>query len=89
MRMWAVLALAIATIAASWLFPAASAFADDADGTIESVDTDEGTIKLSDGNTYKLPGEFDPEQLKKGAEIFLVYQVVNGENVITDMDVSE
>ncbi len=89
MRMLALFVYAVIAYAGASLVSAAPAFADDADGKIEKVDIEEGKIVLDDGNTYKLPGEFDPEQLKQGAEIFLVYQVVDGENIITDMEVSE
>lgn len=89
MRLIATLALAVAAIAGSMMVSTPRAVADDADGKIEQVNIDDGTIILDNGNTYKLPGEFDPEQLKKGNEIFLVYQVVDGENIITDMEVTE
>jgi Protein of unknown function (DUF1344) len=89
MRLIATLAFGAAALAASLFVSAPRAIADDADGKIEKVNIDEGTIELDNGTTYKLPGEFDPEQLKQGNEIFLVYQVVDGENIITDMEVTE
>lgn len=89
MRLIATLALAAAALTVSLMASTPRAVADDADGKIEKVNIDEGTIELDNGTTYKLPGEFDPEQLKKGNEIFLVYQVVDGENIITDMEVTE
>jgi Cu/Ag efflux protein CusF len=88
MRLFATLAVA-AAVAFSMLATAPAALADDANGKIEKVNIDAGTIELDDGKTYKLPGEFDPEQLKTGNEIFLVFQVVDGENIITDMEVTE
>ena len=66
-----------------------SAFAVDADGTITQIDVDARTITLEDGNTYLLPGEFDPANIKEGSSIFFIYQVVDGVNVITDMEIDE
>lgn len=82
MRISIVMALAATLLA----FPAV---AEDADGTITQVDVDARTITLEDGMTYLLPGEFDPATVKEGSEIFFIYQVVDGVNVITDMEIDE
>lgn len=65
------------------------AFAAEAEGQIRSVDRDNATITLDNGKSYKLPGEFDVELVKEGMEILLAYDEVNGENIITDMELSE
>jgi hypothetical protein len=42
-----------------------------------------------DGKSYKLPGEFDVDELKEGMDILLAYDKVGGENLITDMELPE
>lgn len=75
-------------VAAAFLFSSA-AHAAEAEGLIKSIDKDNSTITLDDGNQYKLPGEFDVEGLKEGMDILLAYDEVGGEKLITDMNVSE
>ncbi|MBD0416046.1 DUF1344 domain-containing protein [Oryzicola mucosus] len=65
------------------------AFAAEAEGKIKSIDKDKMVITLNDGKAYKLPGEFDVDGLSTGMEILLAYDTVNGENMITDMQVFE
>ena len=78
------LAAAIAVFALS-----TAAFAAEAEGQIKKIDPDKLTITLDNGKSYKLPGELDVSTLKEGMEIVLAYDEVGGENVITDMDLSE
>lgn len=65
------------------------AFAGDTDGKITSIDRDAMTIVLDDGNTYKLPGEFDPESITEGMEILIAFDTIDGVNLITDMELFE
>ncbi|MEZ5810725.1 MAG: DUF1344 domain-containing protein [Rhizobiaceae bacterium] len=65
------------------------AFAGDTDGTITSIDREAMTIVLDDGNTYKLPGEFDPESISEGMEVLIAFDTINGVNLITDMELFE
>lgn len=74
---------------AAVLLIATSAFAAEAEGRIKTIDRDNSTITLDDGKSYKLPGEFDVDQLKEGMDILLAYDKVGGENLITDMELSE
>lgn len=71
------------------IFTAGLAWAGDADGKITAIDRDAMTIVLEDGNTYKLPGEFDPEVIEEGMEVLIAFDTVNGENLITDMELFE
>ena len=64
-------------------------FAAEVEGQIKKIDVDHLTITLDNGKSYKLPGELDVSTLKEGMEIVLAYDEVGGENVITDMDLSE
>ena len=58
-------------------------------GIIKKVDIAALSITLDDGSVYKLSNEFDISALKVGAEVQLAYDEVNGENVVTDMDLGE
>lgn len=71
------------------IFMGGQAFAGDADGKITAIDHDARTIVLEDGNTYKLPGEFDPEVIEEGMEVLIAFDTINGENLITDMELFE
>lgn len=78
----------LGALAAIFLMSSA-AFAAEAEGLIKSIDRDNSTITLDDGNKYKLPGEFDVESLKEGMDILLAYDEVSGEKLITDMELTE
>lgn len=78
----------IGAIAAIFLFSGA-ALAAEAEGQIKAIDRDNLTITLSNGKSYKLPGEFDVEALKEGMDVVLAYDTVGGENLITDMDLPQ
>lgn len=67
----------------------AAAFAAEAEGEIRTIDPENLTITLDDGNTYKLPGEFDMSAIEEGMEILFAYDEVGGVNLITDMALSE
>lgn len=79
----------IAAALAAVFMSAVPVLADDADGTIAAVDLDSMKITLDDGETYKLPGEIDTSAIKEGIEVFIVYQTVDGEKLITDMELVE
>lgn len=66
-----------------------SAFAAETEGLIKSIDQDNLKITLDDGNSYKLPGEFDVDSIKEGMDIVIAYDKVAGENLITDMQLPE
>ena len=76
-----------ATVAA--LMISTAAFAAEAEGKITAVDTDNLTITLENGNSFKLPGEFDVEAVKEGMHALIAYDKVGDENMITDMELSE
>lgn len=78
----------IGTLVATLLF-SGSVWAAEAEGLIQSIDKENSVITLDDGKTYRLPGEFDAESLKEGMDIFLAYEKVDGENLITDMQLPE
>ncbi len=78
----------IGAVAAVMMFVGAASAAE-AEGQIKSIDHDNLTITLDNGTTYKLPGEFDVDAIKEGMEILLAYDVVAGQNLITDMQLFE
>ncbi|MBN9274763.1 MAG: DUF1344 domain-containing protein, partial [Mesorhizobium sp.] len=59
------------------------------EGLIKKIDKDEQTMTLDDGKTYKLNAETDPDALKPGMDIVIAYDVTNGENVVTDMQLPD
>ena len=65
------------------------ALAAEAEGKIATVDRDNLTITLENGNSYKLPGEFDVDAIQEGMQVLLAYDKVGDENMITDMELSE
>lgn len=76
-------------IAAALVLISGVALAAEAEGKIRSIDPDQLTITLVDGNSYKLPGELDIEALREGMEVLFAYDEVGGEKLITDMQVFE
>ncbi|MEP9385762.1 DUF1344 domain-containing protein [Mesorhizobium sp. KR9-304] len=66
-----------------------AAFAAEAEGKIKAVDRDNLTITLENGNSYKLPGEFDVDAIQEGMDVLLAYDKVGDQNMITDMELSE
>lgn len=80
-RVFAAFAFALTLSTAAW--------AAEAEGHIKSIDADKLTITLEDGNSYKLPGEFDMDAIKEGMEVLLAYEEVDGQKLITDMQLSE
>lgn len=71
------------------LLASAAAFADQAEGTIQSVDGEKLTITLENGETYKLPGEVDMTGIEPGIQIVIAFDDVEGVKQITDMAVIE
>lgn len=77
-------------VAASLAFFAGAAkAAEDDEGTIARVNIEEQTITLDNGNTYRLPGEFNTEALTEGAEVVIAYDTVEGVKQITDIVIYE
>jgi hypothetical protein len=79
-----------ATIAlAAFLLSAGLAFASSDEGLITAIDPDSMTITLDNGNSYRLPGEFNMEAIEVGSEVLIAYEQIDGQRQITDMDISE
>ncbi|MDX8469463.1 DUF1344 domain-containing protein [Mesorhizobium sp. VK23B] len=66
-----------------------AAFAGQTEGLIKKVDKDTLTLTLDDGKAYKLNAETDLDALKPGMDIVIAYDVTNGENVVTDMQLPD
>ena len=64
---------------------ATPALAEVTGGTIVSVDPDAMTLTLDDGASYKLNSEINVSALKEGMEVYLSYNEINGENIVTDI----
>ena len=78
----------IGAVAATLLYSTA-AFAGQTEGMIKKVDKDALTLTLDDGKSYKLNAETDLDSLKPGMDIVIAYDVTNGENVVTDMQLPD
>ncbi|CCV03631.1 conserved exported hypothetical protein [Mesorhizobium metallidurans STM 2683] len=78
----------IGAVAATLLISTA-AFAGQTEGLIKKVDKDALTLTLDDGKSYKLNAETDLDALKPGMDIVIAYDVTNGENVVTDMQLPD
>lgn len=78
----------IGAVAATLLF-STTAFAGQTEGLIKKIDKDALTLTLDDGKAYKLNAETDLDALKPGMDIVIAYDVTNGENVITDMELPD
>ncbi|MER8390509.1 DUF1344 domain-containing protein [Mesorhizobium sp. M1340] len=78
----------IGAVAATLLISTA-AFAGQTEGLIKKVDKDALMLTLDDGKSYKLNAETDLDALKPGMDIVLAYDVTNGENVVTDMELPD
>jgi Cu/Ag efflux protein CusF len=75
-------------VAATFLISTA-AFAAQTEGLIKKIDKETLTITLDDGKSYKMNAETDIDSLKEGMDIVIAYDVANGENVVTDMELPE
>jgi outer membrane lipoprotein SlyB len=72
------------------LLSAGAVFAAETEGVIKSIDTEQMTITLEDGQTYKLPGEMDVSTLSEGMDVVIAFREVdNGVKQITDMVLPE
>lgn len=78
----------IGAVAAALLISTA-AFAGQTEGLIKKVDKDTLTLTLDDGKAYKLNAETDLDALKPGMDIVIAFDVTNGENVVTDMQLPD
>ncbi len=79
---------ALAALAAL-LFLSNYALAAEAEGHIKKIDENTMTITLDDGKSYKLPGETDMDGIKEGMDVVLAYDRVDGENLVTDIQLPE
>ncbi|MER9572303.1 DUF1344 domain-containing protein [Mesorhizobium opportunistum] len=78
----------IGAVAATLLLSTA-AFAGQTEGLIKKIDKDALTLTLDDGKSYKLNAETEHDALKPGMDIVIAYDVTNGENVVTDMQLPD
>ena len=78
----------LGAIAATLLISTA-ALAAQTEGLIKKIDRNSLTITLDDGKTYKMNAETDIDSLKEGMDIVIAYDVTDGENVVTDMQLPD
>ena len=72
------------TIAAAGLLAASSlaALADEATGSIQSIDPNALTVTLDDGITYQLPQSVDAASLKVGEKVMIQYTKDTSGNMV-------
>ncbi len=71
------------------LLTAGAAAADDVDGTIKAIDTENGMIVLNDGSQFQIPDEFNIEGLNSGQKVVVFFDVVDGKKTLADIDILE
>nr|WP_246753802.1 DUF1344 domain-containing protein [Jiella flava] len=49
------------------------AMAKETDGVIEAIDQEHAQIRLSDGEIYHLPSDFDYQAITKGMTVVVIY----------------
>lgn len=68
------------------LFMPAIAYADSVEGLITTIDSSTNTLELSDGYTYKLPGEFDYTVIHEGMKVLVFYDNDGPNRYVTDIE---
>ena len=65
----------LALFASSFLTVAMSipAMAEETDGVIESIDPEHSQLRLSDGQIYNLPPDFNYDAIAQGMAVVLIY----------------
>ena len=71
------------------LLTSGTALAAEAEGHIKSIVQEKLTITLDDGKSYKLPGEFDMDSIKERMDVVLAYDEIDGQKLITDMQLPD
>ena len=74
---------------AATLLISTAAWAGQTEGHIKKIDKDAMVLTLDDGKSYKMNAEMNVDSLKPGMDIVIAYDVTDGENVITDMELPD
>ncbi|HEY4192271.1 MAG TPA: DUF1344 domain-containing protein [Mesorhizobium sp.] len=74
---------------AAMLLVSTAAFAGQTEGLIKKIDKNTLTMTLDDGKSYKLNAETDIDSLKEGMDVVIAFDVTDGENVVTDMELPD
>jgi|GEM_PF-1037750 len=61
--------------------------ADSIDGTIAKIDENSNTLIMSNGKSYKLPGEFDYSGFRPGQKVTVFYDTDPSGSYVTDVEV--
>jgi Protein of unknown function (DUF1344) len=79
-----------ASTAAFLAMSSLGALAEEAKGTIASIDASGGTVTLDSGDTFKLPTSVDAASLKVGDQVTIEYQQGdNGQMTATSVQTSQ
>jgi hypothetical protein len=80
-------ALILASAIVSPLVALAQAKDEQVEATISAIDPAGESLSLDDGNTYRLPGEFNLEGLSEGTRVYVYYREENGTREVFDLEV--
>jgi len=80
------LSIRIITVLAFLVCLPLSAQAESVEGTIQRINEAKNTLRLSDGNSYQLPGEFDYSVINEGMKVLVFYDVAGGSRYISDIE---
>ncbi|MCC2113453.1 MAG: DUF1344 domain-containing protein [Hyphomicrobiales bacterium] len=70
-----------------FLLTASIAIADDVDGTIKTIDTENGMLVLSDGSQFHIPDEFNIDGLDPGQKVVVFFDMIDGKKTLADIDI--
>lgn len=81
--------LIAALLATASILSPLSSFAQSADveATVNAVDVNSLTLTLDDGETYKVPEEFNFDGIEAGVKVVVFYTEVDGLRVIDDLEI--
>jgi len=71
------------------VFGVAGVWAEEIEGKVKSVDSSERAIVLEDGTTLWVAEGLSLDMVKEGASVKASYEVRDGKNVATGLEVSE
>lgn len=56
---------------------------------IKTIDAAKNEIVLNDGKTYQLPAEFKADSIQVGQKVTVTFDVTDGKNVATKVEVAQ
>ena len=63
------------------------AFAGESEGQIVTIDVDNATISLTDGQTYSIPVDFYIDDLAPGMQVRVFFDEDGGQKILADLQI--